>query len=81
MVIFLSALTMSVAWQWYGTKGKYDLSMGSLRIVWIFASAASICARTFPEQVGVPRGPTRRRTPGLRREEVAMLAGVSLTWP
>jgi transcriptional regulator with XRE-family HTH domain len=32
-----------------------------------------------PEQVGLPsaRG---RRTPGLRREEVAMLAGVSLTW-
>ena len=34
---------------------------------------------TRPEQVGLPsaRG---RRTPGLRREEVAMLAGVSLTW-
>jgi transcriptional regulator with XRE-family HTH domain len=33
-----------------------------------------------PEQVGLPPGTTRRRTPGLRREEVAMLAGVSLTW-
>ncbi len=33
-----------------------------------------------PEQVGLPRGATRRRTPGLRREEVALLAGVSLTW-
>ena len=33
-----------------------------------------------PEQVGMPRGTTRRRTPGLRREEVATLAGVSLTW-
>ncbi|MGB0113662.1 MAG: helix-turn-helix transcriptional regulator [Ilumatobacteraceae bacterium] len=34
---------------------------------------------TRPDQVGLPtsRG---RRTPGLRREEVAMLAGVSLTW-
>jgi transcriptional regulator with XRE-family HTH domain len=32
-----------------------------------------------PEQVGLPRGGARR-TPGLRREEVAMLAGVSLTW-
>ena len=32
-----------------------------------------------PEQVGLPRGPGRR-TPGLRREEVAMLAGVSVTW-
>ena len=32
-----------------------------------------------PEQVGLPRGPGRR-TPGLRREEVALLAGVSVTW-
>src|SRR3546814_13911491 len=29
-----------------------------------------------PEDVGLPRGP-RRRTPGLRREEVAALAGMS----
>lgn len=33
-----------------------------------------------PEQVGLPRGVGRRRTPGLRREEVALLAGVSVTW-
>ena len=34
---------------------------------------------TRPEQVGLP--PSRgRRTPGLRREEVALLAGVSVTW-
>ncbi len=32
-----------------------------------------------PDQVGLPAG-RGRRTPGLRREEVAMLAGVSLTW-
>jgi transcriptional regulator with XRE-family HTH domain len=32
-----------------------------------------------PEQVGLPPG-SNRRTPGLRREEVAMLAGVSITW-
>ncbi|MFS8150605.1 helix-turn-helix transcriptional regulator [Vreelandella titanicae] len=32
-----------------------------------------------PEEVGLPRG-RRRRTPGLRREEVAALAGVGLTW-
>jgi transcriptional regulator with XRE-family HTH domain len=36
-------------------------------------------AQIRPEQVGLPRG-RGRRTPGLRREEVAMLAGVSLTW-
>lgn len=32
-----------------------------------------------PEAAGVPVGP-RRRTPGLRREEVAQLAGVGPTW-
>ncbi|PGM56091.1 helix-turn-helix transcriptional regulator [Bacillus sp. AFS053548] len=32
-----------------------------------------------PQMVGLPVG-TRRRTPGLRREEVAALAGVSTTW-
>jgi transcriptional regulator with XRE-family HTH domain len=36
-------------------------------------------ARVSPEQVGLPRG-TRRRTPGLRRGEVALLAGVSPEW-
>jgi len=32
-----------------------------------------------PEQVGITQG-ARRRTPGLRREEVAELAGVGTTW-
>ncbi|MEU4770253.1 helix-turn-helix transcriptional regulator [Actinosynnema sp. NPDC023794] len=36
-------------------------------------------ARLSPEDVGLPPG-TRRRTAGLRREEVAMLAGVGVTW-
>lgn len=36
-------------------------------------------ARLSPEQVGLPGG-GRRRTPGLRREEVALLAGVSADW-
>jgi hypothetical protein len=35
--------------------------------------------RITPEQVGLPRG-ARRRTPGLRREEVAQLAAVGVTW-
>ncbi len=35
--------------------------------------------RIAPEQVGLPPAP-RRRTPGLRREEVATLAGVGVTW-
>lgn len=36
-------------------------------------------AKLLPQTVGLPVG-TRRRTPGLRREEVAQLAGVSPTW-
>ena len=35
--------------------------------------------RITPEDVGLPPG-GRRRTPGLRREEVAQLAGVGVTW-
>lgn len=35
--------------------------------------------RINPEEVGLPVG-GRRRTPGLRREEVATLAGVGVTW-
>jgi transcriptional regulator with XRE-family HTH domain len=35
--------------------------------------------RLDPAGVGLPSG-VRRRTPGLRREEVAMLAGVGTTW-
>ncbi|MEU5540498.1 helix-turn-helix transcriptional regulator [Streptomyces sp. NPDC020362] len=35
--------------------------------------------RIAPEQVGLPRG-VRRRTPGLRREEVAQLSAVGVTW-
>ncbi|AIQ14203.1 helix-turn-helix transcriptional regulator [Paenibacillus durus] len=36
-------------------------------------------AKISPLSAGLPEG-TRRRTPGLRREEVAQLAGVSTTW-
>lgn len=35
--------------------------------------------RLAPEDFGLPNG-RRRRTPGLRREEVAALAGVGITW-
>ncbi|HEY9483256.1 MAG TPA: helix-turn-helix transcriptional regulator, partial [Micromonosporaceae bacterium] len=36
-------------------------------------------ARITPADLGLPTG-LRRRTPGLRREEVAQLAGVGVTW-
>ncbi|KAA0024427.1 helix-turn-helix transcriptional regulator [Antrihabitans cavernicola] len=35
--------------------------------------------RISPDEVGLPPGP-RRRTPGLRREEVAQLSGIGITW-
>jgi transcriptional regulator with XRE-family HTH domain len=35
--------------------------------------------RRSPEAVGLPGG-SRRRTPGLRREELAVLAGIGVTW-
>jgi transcriptional regulator with XRE-family HTH domain len=36
--------------------------------------------RLTPAAAGIHGGPARRRTPGLRREEVAQLAGLSPTW-
>ncbi|WP_188888821.1 helix-turn-helix transcriptional regulator [Paenibacillus radicis (ex Gao et al. 2016)] len=36
-------------------------------------------AKISPKLAGLPAGP-RRRTPGLRREEVASLAGIGVTW-
>jgi transcriptional regulator with XRE-family HTH domain len=41
---------------------------------------ASRRARISPEQAGLLPGGGRRRVPGLRREEVAVLAGVSTDW-
>src|SRR5579871_3930422 len=35
--------------------------------------------RLTPASLGLPTG-ARRRTPGLRREEVAQVAGISATW-
>ncbi|GAA4999018.1 helix-turn-helix transcriptional regulator [Streptomyces siamensis] len=37
-------------------------------------------AKVSPGQAGLPDGGARRRTPGLRREEVAVLAGVGASW-
>jgi transcriptional regulator with XRE-family HTH domain len=51
------------------TPGRQDLG----------AFLKSRRARLSPEAVGLPPG-LRRRTQGLRREELAQLAGVSVTW-
>src|SRR5690348_8641526 len=37
-------------------------------------------ARLRPGEVGLPSGPGTRRTPGLRREEIAALAGLSIDY-
>lgn len=37
-------------------------------------------ARVTPTEAGLPDGGARRRTPGLRREEVAVLSGVGVSW-
>ncbi len=51
----------------------------SLRRKELAAFLRSRRERVTPEQVGLPTY-GRRRTPGLRREEVAQLAGVGITW-
>src|SRR5881628_553260 len=37
-------------------------------------------AKLSPERAGVPRFGRKRRVPGLRREEVALRAGISVEW-
>lgn len=44
----------------------------------VFLRAQRACLQ--PDQAGLDPGPRQRRTPGLRREEVAQLSGVGLTW-
>ncbi len=52
---------------------------GDVRRTELAAFLRACRSRITPEAVGLPPGP-RRRTPGLRREEVAQLAGVGITW-
>ncbi|MFD4996589.1 helix-turn-helix transcriptional regulator [Streptomyces buecherae] len=57
-----------------GQAAHHDVRRGELA-----AFLRSRRERVVPEQVGLPRG-RRRRTPGLRREEVAQLSAVGVTW-
>src|ERR1700761_8910341 len=54
-------------------------SVASARRTELAAFLRSRRERIQPEDVGLPPG-TRRRTSGLRREELAQLAGVGVTW-
>lgn len=51
----------------------------SLRRQALGAFVRSARSRMTPQMAGLPEG-VRRRTPGLRREEVAQLSGISVTW-
>jgi transcriptional regulator with XRE-family HTH domain len=53
--------------------------LGTVRRNELAAFLRACRGRITPEAAGIPPGP-RRRTPGLRREEVAQLAGVGITW-
>jgi transcriptional regulator with XRE-family HTH domain len=55
------------------------VSTSSARRTELAAFLRSRRERISPEDVGLPPG-TRRRTSGLRREELAQLAGVGVTW-
>jgi transcriptional regulator with XRE-family HTH domain len=75
-------LALAVLVSGHITEGEGCVSMKQLELDRHHELAAflrSRRARLSPEQAGLPRG-QRRRTPGLRRAEVALLAGVSPEW-
>ncbi|MGF1425961.1 helix-turn-helix transcriptional regulator [Kitasatospora sp. LaBMicrA B282] len=61
------------------TTGSAGPGQAQARRTELAAFLKACRARVTPEDVGLPPG-LRRRTPGLRREEVAQLAGVGVTW-
>lgn len=60
-------------------NGKLNVTNGARRRDELADFLRNRRASLQPEDVGLPNG-GRRRTPGLRREEVAQLAGVGATW-
>ena len=60
-------------------NGSGQAAATSARRTELAAFLRSRRERISPEDVGLPAGP-RRRTAGLRREELAQLAGVGVTW-
>jgi transcriptional regulator with XRE-family HTH domain len=61
------------------TRGGHRQAATAARRTELAAFLRSRRERIGPEDVGLPAG-TRRRTAGLRREELAQLAGVGVTW-
>ena len=62
-----------------GSAPNGTASVASARRTELAAFLRARRERIQPEDVGLPPG-TRRRTAGLRREELAQLAGVGVTW-
>ncbi|MBY8842617.1 helix-turn-helix transcriptional regulator [Streptomyces sp. SP2-10] len=62
-----------------GPGAEVEASEPAVRRAELASFLRSRRERITPEQVGLPPG-RRRRTPGLRREEVAQLAVVGVTW-
>jgi transcriptional regulator with XRE-family HTH domain len=62
---------------WY--KTYQFTALGPEMISKLAAFVRAYRERIAPESIGLPSG-DRRRTPGLRREELAALCGVSATW-
>jgi transcriptional regulator with XRE-family HTH domain len=60
-------------------NGNGHVAVSSARRTELAAFLRARRERISPEDVGLPPG-TRRRTSGLRREELAQLAGVGVTW-
>lgn len=59
-----------------GTSTDHDAARRAELAAYLRARRASF----QPADVGLHPPPTRRNTPGLRREEVAQISGVGLTW-
>src|SRR5215469_15940628 len=75
----LAEATASTADAGGGSGGSTPRADTGIRRAELAAFLRSRRERISPDQVGVAPG-GRRRTPGLRREEVAQLAGVGVTW-
>ncbi len=63
----------------YETRDQISRRAGERRRAELGKFLKARRARLSPGDFGMPPG-SRRRTPGLRREEVALLAGVGVTW-
>jgi transcriptional regulator with XRE-family HTH domain len=65
---------------WAASAGRNSLEVMSEGNAELRAFLRTRRARLAPEQAGLPARPGIRRVPGLRREEVAQLAGVSIDY-